>query len=586
MSDTVPTSRAGMQFGPYRLGRLLGRGGMGEVYEAHDTVKDRTVALKLMSQQYNSDLVFRQRMQREAHTAGRLQEPHIVPIHDFGEIDDQLFIDMRFIEGEDLSALLKREGALPPPRAVAIITQIAAALDAAHRAGVVHRDIKPENILITGDDFAYLVDFGIAAAATDQQLTQTGTAVGSWRYMAPERFSDDETTYRSDTYSLSCVLYECLTGAPPYQTQSLSALMAAHLMQAAAPPSQVRQSIPRAFDEVIAIGMAKDPGGRYATAGELARAAKQALSVPDQNRATTMIAHTQQFAPPPSGPVSWVPPTHQNPGPPAPRPPHPHPHWAPAPPPGKRKRWPLIAAIIGVVVLVSGAGIWLTVGQGSGNQTSGSDTTTTATTPTTAAISTTTAAPTLTAGQLESLLLTPDQIGTVVAATGMVAEPNTTDTKDPGPGNSVSDEGCLGALIGYQARTYKSSGYTGMLAQLVQRPHVNPGWVVVQGAVVFASAEQAMGFVTNQAGQWRQCANRTITQTNNGKNIDWAFQDVIGDPPKISLRRSPTSGLKDVTCQHALSAVLNIVIDVNVCAPGTVDQAVQIADQMAAKVPQ
>ena len=165
MSDTVPNSRAGMQFGPYRLRRLLGRGGMGEVYEAHDTVKDRTVALKLMSEQYNSDVVFRRRMQREAHTAGRLQEPHIVPIHDFGEIDDQLFIDMRFIEGDDLGALLKRDGALPPPRAVAIVTQVAAALDAAHRAGVIHRDIKPENILITGDDFAYLVDFGIAAAA-------------------------------------------------------------------------------------------------------------------------------------------------------------------------------------------------------------------------------------------------------------------------------------------------------------------------------------------------------------------------------------------------------------------------------------
>lgn len=276
MSDTVPTSRAGMQFGPYRLRRLLGRGGMGEVYEAHDTVKDRTVALKLMSQQYNSDVVFRRRMQREAHTAGRLHDPHIVPIHDFGEIDDQLFIDMRFIDGADLSALLQRHGALPPARAVAIVAQIAGTLDAAHRDGVIHRDIKPENILITGDDFAYLVDFGIAAAATDQQLTKTGTAVGSWRYMAPERFSDDETTSRSDIYSLSCVLYECLTGAPPYQTQNLSALMAAHLMQPIPRPSHSRTDIPIAFDEVIGRGMAKDPADRFATAGELARAAQPA----------------------------------------------------------------------------------------------------------------------------------------------------------------------------------------------------------------------------------------------------------------------------------------------------------------------
>ena len=115
MSDTVPTSRVGTQVGPYRLRRLLGRGGMGEVYEAHDTQKDRTVALKLMSQEFNSDSVFRRRMQREAHTAGRLQEPHIVPIHDYGEIDGQLFIDMRFIEGTDLGRMLGREGAIPPP---------------------------------------------------------------------------------------------------------------------------------------------------------------------------------------------------------------------------------------------------------------------------------------------------------------------------------------------------------------------------------------------------------------------------------------------------------------------------------------
>ncbi len=261
MSDTVPTSRVGTQFGPYRLRRLLGRGGMGEVYEAHDTVKDRTVALKLMSQQFNSDSTFRRRMQREAHTAGRLQEPHIVPIHDFGEIDGQLFIDMRFIEGTDLGSVLKR-GALPAPRAVAIVSQVAEALDAAHRGGVVHRDIKPENILITGNDFAYLVDFGIAAAATDQHLTKTGTAVGSWSYMAPERFGDDKVTYRSDIYALACVLYECLTGTPPYQTQNLSTLMGAHLMQPIPRPSRHRPDIPTAFDEVIARGMAKDPALR------------------------------------------------------------------------------------------------------------------------------------------------------------------------------------------------------------------------------------------------------------------------------------------------------------------------------------
>jgi len=294
MSDTAQGSRVGSQFGPYHLKRLLGRGGMGEVYEAEDTVKDRVVALKLMSATFSQDPVFRKRMQREAHTAGRLQEPHVVPIHDYGEIDGQLYLDMRLIEGTDLDALLKRFGPLEPPRAVAIIRQIASALDAAHAAGVMHRDVKPQNILITRDDFAYLVDFGIASATTDERLTQLGTAVGTWKYMAPERLSNDEVTYRADIYALTCVLHECLTGSPPYRADSASVLVTAHLHEPIPRPSQERPSIPKAFDEVIARGMAKKPEDRYASAGDLALAAHQALSTPDQDQAATLLRQSQE----------------------------------------------------------------------------------------------------------------------------------------------------------------------------------------------------------------------------------------------------------------------------------------------------
>ena len=216
MGDAAEDSREGTQFGPYLLRRLVGRGGMGDVYEAEDTVRERTVALKLMSQTLSSDPVFRSRMQREARTAGRLQEPHVVPIHDFGEIDGQLYVDMRLIDGKNLAATLSHFGPLSPPRAVAIVRQIGSALDAAHAAGVMHRDVKPENILVSADDFAYLVDFGIASATSDEKLTQFGTTVGTVKYMAPERFSETEVTYRADIYALACVLYECLTGSPPY----------------------------------------------------------------------------------------------------------------------------------------------------------------------------------------------------------------------------------------------------------------------------------------------------------------------------------------------------------------------------------
>ncbi|QUR68493.1 serine/threonine-protein kinase PknH/PknJ [Mycobacterium spongiae] len=293
MSD-AQDSRVGSMFGPYHLKRLLGRGGMGEVYEAEHTVKEWTVAIKLMSETFSKDPVFRKRMKREARTAGRLQEPHVVPIHDYGEIDGQLFLEMRLIEGTDLDNILKRYGPLTPPRAVAIITQIASALDAAHADGVMHRDVKPQNILVTPDDFAYLVDFGIASATDDEKLTQLGTAVGTWKYMAPERFSNKQVTHRADVYALACVLHECLTGAPPYRADSASMLVTAHLMDPIPQPSTLRAGIPKAFDTVISRGMAKKPEDRFASTGDLALAAHDALSTPDQDHADDIVRRSQE----------------------------------------------------------------------------------------------------------------------------------------------------------------------------------------------------------------------------------------------------------------------------------------------------
>lgn len=321
MSESGAASR-GSLFGPYRLLRLLGHGGMGEVYEAEDTRKHRAVALKLISSQYSDNPVFRARMQREADTAGRLTEPHIVPIHDYGEIDGHFFVEMRLIDGASLRTLLANQGPLAPARAVAVVRQVAAALDAAHAGGVTHRDVKPENILVTADDFAYLVDFGIARAASDPALTQIGTAVGTYNYMAPERFTGDEVTYRADIYSLACVLGECLTGAPPFQTESVERLIAAHLLDPAPRPSQLRPGqVPAGLDEVIARGMAKNPEDRYRTAGELAAAAHSALTGSEQRQAASILrdgetatlrAHAldtgvRQPVPPPRSPTSAAP---------------------------------------------------------------------------------------------------------------------------------------------------------------------------------------------------------------------------------------------------------------------------------------
>ncbi len=351
-------SRAGSWFGPYRLTRLLGRGGMGEVYEAEDTRKGRVVALKLISPQFSDDPTFRARMQREAGAAGRLTEAHVVPIHDYGEINGQLYLDMRLIDGANLADVLKRNGPMSPARAVAIVRQIAAALDAAHASGVTHRDVKPENILITGDDFAYLVDFGIARAGTDQGLTQTGMALGTYKYMAPERFTGNEVTYRSDIYALACVFGECLTGAPPYRADSIERLVAAHLMEPAPRPSQLRPGrIPVALDQVIAKGMAKNPEGRYRTAGELANDALHALTAPEQHQAESILQHGQDAETmarpavagngaagwrPPAGPPSLPPPTSGQ-----------HPDFAPSAPQRRNKRtWWILAGVV-VVALVA-----------------------------------------------------------------------------------------------------------------------------------------------------------------------------------------------------------------------------------------
>jgi serine/threonine protein kinase len=269
----------GTTFGRYRLLGLLGQGGMGEVWRAHDTGTERTIALKVLPPQLAQDSSFQQRFRREAHIAAGLNEPHIVPIHDLGEIDGRLYVDMRLIEGSDLNTLIAR-GPLQPAKAVAIIEQVSAALNAAHLAGLVHRDIKPSNILVAEHDFVYLIDFGIARSADDTALTSTGVTVGTFAYMAPERFTAGQVDLKSDIYALTCVLYECLTGETPFRGQSLEQLMAGHLITPSPRPSSIRPSLPTGFDAVIEKGMAKDPKNRYESAMELARAAREVLNGP------------------------------------------------------------------------------------------------------------------------------------------------------------------------------------------------------------------------------------------------------------------------------------------------------------------
>lgn len=270
----------GTPFGRYRLVQLLGRGGMGEVWRAIDTETSyRTVAIKLLAPQLAQDDVFVQRFRREADAAARLSNPHIIPIHSYGEIDGRLYVDMRLIEGRDLQEVLAA-GPLSAARSVDIVGQIAKALQAAHRVGLVHRDVKPSNILIDDDDFAYLIDFGIAADVTRTKLTRTGMLIGTLAYMAPERFTTGAADAAVDVYALACVLHECLTGVQPYPGDSAEQQISGHLTLEPPRPSRLNRTVPEAFDAVIARGMAKNPAARFSSTNELALAASAVAALP------------------------------------------------------------------------------------------------------------------------------------------------------------------------------------------------------------------------------------------------------------------------------------------------------------------
>jgi ABC-type amino acid transport substrate-binding protein/predicted Ser/Thr protein kinase len=270
----------GTTFGHYELLELLGRGGMGEVYRARDTKTDRIVALKLLPPHLAADEVFQRRFRREAQAASGVNDPHVVPIHGYGEIDGRLYLDMRLIEGLNLGTILaQRNQPLGPRLASVVVEQVASALDSAHANGLVHRDVKPTNILISDREFVYLIDFGLARTTGEAGLTTAGNTLGTLAYMAPERFNGGQSDSRSDIYALTCVLYECLTGTRPYPSDSLEQQIAGHLVSPAPRPSNADASL-AAFDDVIAKGMAKDPDQRYQTGRALSAAVQQAMDAP------------------------------------------------------------------------------------------------------------------------------------------------------------------------------------------------------------------------------------------------------------------------------------------------------------------
>jgi DNA-binding beta-propeller fold protein YncE len=258
------------------------------VYRATDERLGRPVALKLIAPELATDPGFRGRFLREAQLAASLDHSHVVPVHGAGEADGQLWLAMRFVEGEDLGALLRREGPLAPTRAVELCSQVADALDAAHTRGLVHRDVKPANVLVTeegGQEHCYLSDFGLARSGSERPGPGEAQHLsGTIDYTAPEQIAHEPIDARADVYSLGCALYECLTGGPPFARPRMMATLFAHVQEE--PPSlhQTRPELPEAIDGVVAKALAKTPGDRYETCGDLCSAARNALGLETASR--------------------------------------------------------------------------------------------------------------------------------------------------------------------------------------------------------------------------------------------------------------------------------------------------------------
>jgi hypothetical protein len=268
--------KAGDHVAGYRIERVLGRGGMGTVYEATQLSLNRTVALKILAPQLTEDLHFRERFRREGHIQAAIDHPHIVTVYEAGEADAGLFLAMRLVRGSTLKDMIVGRD-LEGARTLRLLRPIADALDTAHEVGLTHRDIKPQNILVGVRDHAFLADFGLTKDNSQTGLTRTGQFVGTIDYIAPEQIRGEEAGAPSDIYALTAVLYECLSGVVPYPKPSDAAVLYAHISDAPPLVTDQRPELPSALDEVIARGMAKDPADRQPTATELIAEAERAF---------------------------------------------------------------------------------------------------------------------------------------------------------------------------------------------------------------------------------------------------------------------------------------------------------------------
>ena len=425
--------------GRYRLDEVIGRGGMSTVYRGNDLSLDRVVAVKVaMDPLLERDPVYAARFKREARAAAGISNSGIVTVFDAGADGPTRYIVMEYVEGRDLAAILRDERPLEPPRAVRIAEQVAGTLAAAHAAGIVHRDIKPGNIMVTPEGQVKVLDFGIARTTDGVNLTQTASVLGTAPYMSPEQAMGQPADARSDIYSLGCVLYEMLTGKPPFMGDLPAAVLHQHVRVAPKPPRALNPNVPPALDALVLQMLAKSPEDRPQTAAEV-RDRLAALETPTE--ATTPLAP----APPPPMRIVAQPP------PPAPAPPPPTRPATPQKPTSRRGSGAWVVFTVIALLLLGGAVAYAVTRGDSGKSSSSSShstppTTHVSTTPppssTTASTSTSSSTPTTsststsTSTSTTSSTTTPTTTLSSTTTTPLGASTGTSTATPPGQGGT------------------------------------------------------------------------------------------------------------------------------------------------------
>jgi serine/threonine protein kinase len=572
----------GQIFTGYRIIRLLGSGGMGEVYLAQHPRLPRRDALKLLPHDWSADAEYRARFNREADLASTLWHPHIVGVHDRGEEDGQLWISMDFVDGLDAAKLLAERypAGMPIEEVVRIVSAVASALDYAHKQGLLHRDVKPANIMMThlddeGEQRILLTDFGIARNVNEiSGLTRTNMTVGTVAYSAPEQLLGEDIDGRADQYSLAATAYHLLTGSHLFPNSNPAVVISRHLN---VPPPALASARPEltALDPAMTRALAKDPEDRFPRCSDFARALTHQIPASSPLAATVSSKPTsarRRIADAESAPTA---PSPKN----------------TAPRSRFRQRPTVIAASLGAAVLaVAVVFAWATWGRPrtdarvvkSATPTT-IDASQVAAPPPPASSGPPPAPPTFTASAIDSLMLSPAEVRSLTEGVfhgvgegqDMVVSNSSYGMSDNA--SQVRPPACVGVIFGAEHAVYSGAGYQEIRDQTLDPSSYTSGVQLEQTAIVFPTLDNAQASLASQTKQWQSCTKlpsgipgstgMQMGQRHGEGGYTWTLSDVSVQPNMITLKMAgyDNEAGSDQACQQALGVRANVLVKIRAC---------------------